>query len=291
MSRWTAAIVTLLLPVVVIGAAAGAVLPGVGGGAMPSGGAVGLAAAAAQAGFTGEMLRVAVAVGLAESRGDPHARRRNPPTPGCPAGSTDWGGWQLNSCYHPEVSDACADDLACAAAQAYRISVGGRDWTAWTSYASGAYQAQLPAADQAIAALAAPSADGGVPPGYGTPGPCGLSPATDYARHLVTELFAISDVGGCASFTGHVKHSDHYPDARGQAHAIDVPVGTDRALGWRVAGWATANAAALHVKYVLFAGQVVDFRATHPAWHACRDPTSSCATAHFGHIHVSFFPI
>jgi hypothetical protein len=258
---------------------------------MPIGGAVDLATAAARAGFTGQALRTAVAVGLAESQGDPHARRRNPPTLGCPAGSTDRGGWQLNDCYHPEVSDACADDLACAAAQAYQITGGGRDWAAWTSYASGAYLAQLPAADHAIATLATPSPSAGrLLPGYGTPGPCGLSPATDYARHLVTELFGITGVGGCAPFTGHVSHSDHYPDANGQAHAIDVPVGRDRALGWQVATWAAANAAALQVKYVLFAGQVIDFRVPQPAWHACRDPTSSCATEHFGHVHVSFLP-
>jgi hypothetical protein len=67
--RWPAAIGALLLPpVVVIGAAVGAFLPGVGVGPIPAGGALGLAAAAGQAGFAGQMLRTAVAVGLAESR-------------------------------------------------------------------------------------------------------------------------------------------------------------------------------------------------------------------------------
>jgi len=282
-----AAAALLLVPVVLVAATLGAL----GGGpeaTVPVGasGTAGLAAAAAQAGFTGEALRTAVAVGLAESGGNPTARRRNPPTPGCPQGSTDRGGWQLNDCYHPEVSDACAFDLARAAAQAYRISAAGGDWTAWTAYASGAYQAQLAAADRAIATLNTLAA-GGVPPGYGTPGPCGLSPATDYARHLVTELFRITHIGGCAPFTGHVENSDHYPDANGQAHAIDVPVGTDSALGWQVADWAAANAAALRVKYVLFAGQVIDFRVPQPAWHPCRDPTSSCATGHARHVHLS----
>ncbi len=276
------------VPVVLLGAVVGAVGGGPGP-AMPAAarGAVGLAVAAAQAGFTGQGLRLAVAVGLAESGGNPTARGANPPTPGCPAGSTDRGAWQLNTCYHPEVSGACADDLACAARQTYRISAGGGEWREWTTYTSGAYLAQLAAADQAIAVLVVPSAAGGIPPGYGTPGPCGLSPATDYARHLVIWLFGITNIGGCALFTGHVENSDHYPDANGQAHAIDVMVGTNTALGWQVAGWAAANAAALHVKYVIYQGQIIDFREPAPAWHACRDPTSGCALLHEDHVHLS----
>jgi hypothetical protein len=283
-----AAAAVLLVPVVLVAAAVGAL----GGGSDPTGpsgarGAPGLVVAAAQAGFTGQGLRLAVAVGLAESDGNPAARGPNPPTPGCPAGSTDRGAWQLNNCYHPEVADACADQFACAAQATYRISAAGSDWRAWTTYTSGAYQAKLGAADQALATLAAPSAAGGVPPGYGTPGPCGLSAATDYAKHLVTELFGITDIGGCAPFTGHVENSDHYP-VNGQAHAIDVMVATNNPLGWQVATWAAANAAALHVKYVIFAGQIIDFREPTPGWHACRDPSSSCAQNHFNHVHLSF---
>ena len=283
-----AAAALLLVPVVLVGAAVGAL----GGGADPSmpvsaHGAAGLAVAAVQAGFTGQGLRLAVAIGLAESGGNPTARGPNPPTPGCPAGSTDRGAWQLNNCYHPEVSDACADDLVCAARETYRISAGGSDWREWTTYTSGAYQAQLAPTDQAIATLTVPGRAGGAPSGDGSPGPCGLSPATDYAKHLVTELFGITDIGGCALFTGHMENSDHYPDANGQAHAVDVMVGTDSVLGWQVATWAAANAVALHVKYVIFQGQIIDFREPAPAWHACRDPTSSCALLHGDHLHVS----
>jgi hypothetical protein len=266
----------LLLPVVVIGAAVGTVFPSVGRAPIPTGGALGLAAAAHQAGFTRQALRTAVAVGLAESGGSPRARHRNSSTPGCPGGSIDRGGWQLNDCYHAEVSDACADDLGCAAHAAYRISQAGSDWTAWTTYTSGAYLAQLAAADRAIAALR-------------DPGGCGLSPAAEATRRLVVERFGITDIQGCdPDFRGHIQGSDHYPDASGQAHAIDVIVGDDTALGWQVAGWAAANAAALGVKYVIFAGHIIDFRATTPLWHPCRDPTSSCATGHARHVHVSF---
>jgi Lysozyme like domain len=275
--RWLAAAgALLLLPVVVIGAAVGSVLPSLSGAPLPTGGALGLAAAAGQAGFAGQALRMAVAVGLAESGGDSRARNRNPPTPGCPGGSVDRGGWQLNSCYHPEVSDACADDLGCAAHAAYRISRVGSDWTPWTTYTSGAYLAQLPAADRAIAALP-------------DPGGCRLSPAADAARRMVVERFGITDIQGCdPDFRGHIQGSDHYPDASGQAHAIDVMVGDDTALGWQVAGWAAANATALKVKYVIFAGHIIDFRALTPFWHPCRDPTSSCATGHARHVHISF---
>jgi hypothetical protein len=277
-------VAALGLPVVLLAAAVG----GGSNSAMPAGarGGTGLVVAAVQAGFTGRGLRLAVAVGLAESDGNPTARGPNPPTPGCPAGSLDRGAWQLNNCYHAEVSDACADDLACAARETYRISAAGSDWNQWTTYTSGAYQAQLPTADQAIATVATPTADGGIPSGYGTPGPCGLSPATDYAKHLVTWLFGITDIGGCA-YSGHVENSDHHPDANGQAHAIDVKVGTNNALGWQVAQWAAASAAALRVKYVIFAGQIIDFREAAPAWHACRDPTSRCALLHGDHVHVS----
>jgi hypothetical protein len=282
-----AAAALLMVPVVLIGAAVGAL----GGGADPSmpvsaHGAAGLAVAAAQAGFTGQGLRLAVAVGLAESGGNPTARGPNPPTPGCPAGSTDRGAWQLNNCYHPDVTDACADNLACAAAAAYRISAGGANWSEWTTYTSGAYQAQLAAADQAIATLTVLSADGGIPPGYGTSGPCGLSPAADYTKHLIIMLFGVTGIGGCA-LSGHIENSDHYPDANGQAHAIDVMVGTNTTLGWQVATWAAVNAEALHVKYVIFQGQIIDFREPAPAWHACRDPSSSCALDHATHVHLS----
>ncbi len=64
--------------------------------------------------------------------------------------------------------------------------------------------------------------------------------------------------------------------------------GSNSALAQQVATWAAANAAALHVKYVIFTGQIIDFRDPTPAWHPCRDPSSSCAQNHFNHVHISF---
>jgi len=123
-------------------------------------GALGLAEAAERAGFDGAALRLAVAVGLAESDGDPDARRPTPPTPGCPTGSLDRGPWQINDCYHAEVSDACAYDLACSAREAYRISAGGTDWTSWATFTTGAYRSHLEAADAVVAALDSQGAAG-----------------------------------------------------------------------------------------------------------------------------------
>ena len=129
-------------------------------GPITSTGALGLAQAADQAGFEGGGLRLAVAVGLAESGGNPSARNRVPPTSGCPSGSLDRGPWQINDCYHSEVGDACAFDLACSAREAFRISAGGTDWTAWVTFTVGAYRDHLEAADAAIATLASHAATG-----------------------------------------------------------------------------------------------------------------------------------
>src|SRR5690242_6778975 len=60
------------------------------------------------AGFNGGNLITAVAVGLAESGCNPSAQNHNGPTRGCPNGSTDRGLWQINDCYHPNVTNACA---------------------------------------------------------------------------------------------------------------------------------------------------------------------------------------
>ena len=101
------------------------------------GGADLCAAVADEAGFTGEPLVTAVAVGLAESGCDPLARGVNGPTPGCPGGSVDRGLWQMNGCYSPDVSDACAYDAACNGRVAYRLSAGGTTWKPWSSFNNG----------------------------------------------------------------------------------------------------------------------------------------------------------
>jgi hypothetical protein len=72
----------------------------------------------------------AVAVAWAESRGNPGATGRNP-------GSYDRGLWQINSKWHPDVSDSCAYNAACNAKNAVRISSGGSRWSPWATYNDG----------------------------------------------------------------------------------------------------------------------------------------------------------
>lgn len=243
-------------------------------------GVVGLAAAAQAAGFTRQRLRVAVAVGLAESGGNPKATGHNPPTRGCPDGSTDRGGWQLNTCHHPEVSNGCAYQLACAAAQTYRISRAGHTWGLWTTDRTGAWRHHLPAADAAIAALAG---SGGVGE------PCPLAPTTQTARALVAASFGPLPIHGCAT-SGHIRGSDHYPDPSGHAHAIDVMTGPDRRLAAQIAAFLVANAQLLQVKYVIALGRIwTPTGGWRPYQHpSCTNPTSCSPTLqHLDHVHLS----
>ena len=92
----------------------------------------------------------AVAIGMAESYCTVRAKHRDGPTGGCPDGSVDRGLWQINSCYHPEVSKHCAFKANCNARAAKRISDRGRNWTPWSVYNSGVYEQYLAVAKQAV---------------------------------------------------------------------------------------------------------------------------------------------
>lgn len=98
----------------------------------------------------GEALEIAVAIAAAESGRRGTAINRNGVTAGCPDGSADVGLWQINDCYHPEVSRACALDAACSAAAMYDISRRGTDWTPWTTYRTGAYRDFVATAHPAV---------------------------------------------------------------------------------------------------------------------------------------------
>ena len=65
--------------------------------------------------------------------------------------SIDRGHLMFNSVYHPEVSDACADDPACAAREAFRVSHRGSDFGAWTSFRFGRHRKHLLVARYAVA--------------------------------------------------------------------------------------------------------------------------------------------
>jgi Lysozyme like domain/Ricin-type beta-trefoil lectin domain len=122
----------------------------------------GYAAAAGWAnnGQYGGDLVIAVAVCVAESGGQPSVYYCDgtgtvgyyPPVQ-CPTGSYDRGLWQINSKYHPEVTDACAFRPQCNADAAYQISDQGTDFAPWAVYDTDAYAQYLGAAQHAVAGL------------------------------------------------------------------------------------------------------------------------------------------
>jgi hypothetical protein len=108
---------------------------------------------ALRAGFSGDRLVTAVAVGMGESACRPDAQNSNGPTKGCPNGSVDRGLWQINSCWHPSVSKSCAYDAQCNANAAYRISARGTNFKPWAAYTNGSYRNHLNAARAAVSRL------------------------------------------------------------------------------------------------------------------------------------------
>jgi len=102
----------------------------------------------------------------------------------------------------------------------------------------------------------------------------------------VVRIFDVHSIGGWRPF-GSVPGSDH-PHGR----AIDVMVGypssDGRALGWRIATWASGNAWALDVKYVIFNGRIWT---PGRGWHGYRHPSDPCncnpTLRHDDHVHIS----
>lgn len=107
-----------------------------------------LVQAAKAAGFSGDALVTAVAVGMAESKGDPKARGVNKDK----HKSVDRGLWQINDYWHKEVSDEEAYNPATNAQHAFRISGGGKNWTPWTTFKTGAYKQYIDDAQAAVGA-------------------------------------------------------------------------------------------------------------------------------------------
>jgi hypothetical protein len=111
------------------------------------------ATVASRAGFSGDRLVTAIAVGMGESSCRPDAQNSNGPTKGCPNGSVDRGLWQINSCWHPSVSKSCAYDAQCNANAAYRISAKGTTFKPWVAYTNGSYAKYLDEARAAVSRL------------------------------------------------------------------------------------------------------------------------------------------
>lgn len=91
----------------------------------------------------------AVAISYCESNGfHTEAENENPLSGDCPKGSMDRGLWQINDCYHPSVTKACAFDPVCNAKAAYAIyrtdkARGGSGFRPWACYTSGLYAKHL----------------------------------------------------------------------------------------------------------------------------------------------------
>lgn len=88
---------------------------------------------AAGAGFWGENLDIIIAIAEEESGLNPLATHTHA------NGSVDRGLYQISSHAHPEVSDQCAFDPACASAAAWTISAQGTDFSQWDTYKDGSY--------------------------------------------------------------------------------------------------------------------------------------------------------
>lgn len=135
-----------------------------------------LIAAGQAAGLTGEGLIKAAATVRAEG-GAAGARNYTGNTPDT---SVDRGFGQFNSFWHPEVTDACADDLNCAMQAIARISNGGTDFSPWAATRTDRFGPLVSHFSALVAAAPAPSSStpsDGTPPALAGLGSSPLSPA------------------------------------------------------------------------------------------------------------------
>jgi cell wall-associated NlpC family hydrolase len=109
------------------------------------------ARAAASAGFTGADLVTAVAVAGAEPGYVPTATHVNAD------GSVDYGLWQINSSHASLLASGDWRNPVDNARMAYEVWLtapsGGRNWSPWTTYRTGAYQPYMPTGQQAVQQL------------------------------------------------------------------------------------------------------------------------------------------
>jgi hypothetical protein len=114
-----------------------------------------IAGYAANAGFSGPDLQVAVAVALAESGGDPNAVGDQTLAP---SNGPSIGLWQINtgSKAHPDAAALNLTDPQTNANYAYQIySKAGQSFGAWTTYGNGDYAAFIVTAQNAVTGVAA----------------------------------------------------------------------------------------------------------------------------------------
>lgn len=177
-----------------------------------------------QAGLDQAKAAIGAAIALAESGGNPGAVGDQ---------GTSMGLWQIHLPAHPDVSQACALDPACAAAAAVRISQGGTNWNPWSTFTSGAYQAYL-SGEQAIAAAVnwvitlrfGQSGPGGTEVGTDIGIPVGTGIVTPFSGTVLTEdkgkqawgkrLLVKIDSGPLAGWTYAIGHLTNFTVSAGQ---------------------------------------------------------------------------
>ena len=93
------------------------------------------------AGFRGGSLDIIVAIAGAESGRATDATNTEGNDP---ADSVDRGILQINSHWHPEVTDECAFDPACAFREGFRISDSGASFDQWATFTGDQYKRFLP---------------------------------------------------------------------------------------------------------------------------------------------------
>ena len=96
--------------------------------------------------------RIALAVAVAKAESNFRANATN--TAGNSHG-VDRGLWQINSYYHPNVSDACAFSPSCNARAMASISRFGTTWRPWWTYVNGKHLPFMASARSAQATLCA----------------------------------------------------------------------------------------------------------------------------------------
>lgn len=232
------------------------------------------AMAAARAGFTGSNLVTAVAVAGAESGWNPNATNHNT------NGSTDFGMWQINTVHATLLASGDWADPYDNAVMAHRVWVeAGGSWTPWVTFNHASHlrfwaQAQA-AVDGAPVAQTQPCV---VSAGGSGGSQTGTDNITAWTRAMMQDVDR--------AFPGHTIGC-YRPGTWGEhrfGRACDFMTGT--AQGNQIAGYVQANAARLHVLYIIWRQHVWSPARAAEGWRLMNDRGSPTAN-HMDHVHVS----
>lgn len=267
------------------------------------------ARAAADAGFRGEDLVIAVAVAGPESSYTADAMN--------PSGAA--GMWQILRSAHQDLFAKYRwDDPADNAKMAYSVWKAAGSWRPWVGFTSGAYARFMDEARLAVAALGAlpdvpagdaassfctPGGDGSGSPAQpggssGTvPDPTGTGGfVTGATAHMLAEVYRVFGrwPGSCWDRHAWNPSSDHP-----KGHACDLTVGrlgsfpgeADKQRGWNLASWLVANRSPLSISYVIWQGRIWSASRASEGWRpygggGVYNPLDATG-GHYDHVHVS----